>query len=284
MRIYISRLFFLLGLIPVVQQSFSQDRKLGTWKMFMPYANSMGACDAGSKVYAAGIKSIFSYEKSSGIIQTYDKASGLSDIGFKTFNYDPNTGYLGIAYINSNLDFIHNGTDVYNIPDIKNQATSGAVNIYSISFLNGNAYISSDLGISVINLSRMEITNTYVIGSGGNQVTVYATSFDSVNIYAATKEGLKYASRNAANLQDFNAWQTFGPAQNLPRKTATYVQAFSNKVYAVIPSGNGSDTLYQYNGTNWLPFYAAAADTITNVSVSNGNLYFTAWDAPNGGR
>ncbi len=284
MRVYKSRLFVVIGLVLLAEGSFSQLRTLGSWKMFLPYGNSFGACDGGDRVYEAGSKSIFSYEKSSGIIQTYDKASGLSDLGITKISYDPNTKFLAIVYNNSNLDFIYNGTDVYNVPDFKNLATTGAVNVYSVSFLNGNAYVSSDLGISVVDLTRMQVSNTYLIGANGSQLKVYATTFDSVNIYAATPVGVRYASRNAANLQDFNSWSTFSLAQNIPAKKTTYIQAFNNKIYAVIPSGNGSDTLYQYNivGNSWSPAFSAVADSITGLNQTNGSLYFSAWDSPSG--
>ncbi len=282
MSFYFRRITFLFGLILAFQHSFSQAQQIGTWKVYLPYGSSLGACDAGDKVYDAASKSIFSYEKSTGVIQTYDQSSGLSDIGIRSISYDPNTQFLAVAYLNSNLDFIQNGTNVYNIPDIKNQAITGAIAIYSVSFLNGNAYVCSDLGISVVNLNQMQITSTYVIGTSGNQISVYAASFDSVNIYAATAEGVMFAPRNAANLQDYNSWTLFGPAQSLPARTATYVQAYNGKVYAVIPSGNGSDTLYQYNNNSWSAVYAAAADTFTNLSVSGGNLYFTYWISVSG--
>ena len=84
---------------------FSQERVLGTWKSFMPYANSVAVCDAGDKIYCAAPKSVFSYEKNSGVIQIYDKATGLNDVGIKTMNYDPSANMLVIAYINSNIDF-----------------------------------------------------------------------------------------------------------------------------------------------------------------------------------
>ncbi len=282
MSFYLRRSTFLIGLLMLVQHSFSQGRQIGTWKVYLPYGSSLGACDAGDKIYDAASKSIFSYEKSTGVIQTYDQSTGLSDIGVKSISYDPNTNFLAIAYLNSNLDFIQNGTNVYNIPDIKNQATTSAVAIYSISFLNGNAYVCSDLGISVVNLAQMQISSTYVIGSNGNQIPVYSASFDSVNIYAATSEGVKFTPRSGANPQDFNSWTLFGRAQNLPAMAATYVQAYNGNVYAVIPSGNNSDTLYRYSNNLWSPVYAAAADTFTNLSVTNGSLYFSYWSSANG--
>ena len=281
MRVYTTRLFLVLGFAVLLQHSFAQVRTLGTWKMYLPYGTSYGACDAGAKVYVAGSKGIFSYEKSSGIIQTYDRSTGLSDIGVKGISYDPASHYLAVYYVNSNLDFIRNGTDIFNLPDIKNQATTGAVAIYSVSFLNGNAYVSSDLGISVVNLAKMEVSSTYVIGSTGNQIPVYSCSFDSTNIYAATSEGLKFAPRTAANLQNYVSWTAFSAAQNIPVKKATFVQAFNNIIYAVVPSGNGSDTLYQFSSLSntWSPVYAAAHDTITSLVLTDGSIYFSGWDS-----
>lgn len=66
--------------------AFAQERPLGTWKSFMPYSNAVAICDAGDKVYSAANKSVFSYEKSTGIIQFFDKSTGLNDIGIKTIN------------------------------------------------------------------------------------------------------------------------------------------------------------------------------------------------------
>jgi len=254
--------------------SFSQERTLGTWKAFMPYANCFGVFDAGDKVYAIGIKSVYTYEKNTGVIQTYDKASGLNDIGVKIAAYDPASHALVIAYDNSNIDIIYNGTDVYNIPEIKNQNSVSAVNINGISFYNGDAYISSDIGITVINMVRKEISNTYIIGANGGQVKVYSAATDGVNIYAATDEGVKHADYNSTNLQNFNNWSLFSLADSLPKKKATYVATFNNKAYAVIGTNN-TDTLYEFNGTYWSYKYSDLNNTFSSVSANSNTLYFT---------
>jgi hypothetical protein len=279
-----SRIKPFLGLILSLSFSIlnSQDRALGTWKSFMPYSNSLGVFDAGNKVYSAAGKSIFSYDKTSGEIQTYDKASGLSDVGIKTANYDPSTKILVIAYTNNNLDLLYNGTDVYNLADIKTGSFSGAISINSISFYNGNAYISTDLGISVINLAKKEISNTYIIGSSGAQTKVYATTIDGTNIYAATEEGVKYAPLSSSNLQNFNSWTLFDNTANLSRKKMTGIAAYSGKVYAISSGvGTASDTLYEYNGIQWQRDSIAYSDTIISLAVANNNLYFSTWNQLN---
>jgi hypothetical protein len=273
-----------LGAIFVLAFStaFSQQRALGTWKSFMPYGSSLGVLDAGDKVYSAAEKSIFSYDKSSGEIQIYDKASGLNDVGIKTINYDPSTKILVIAYTNNNLDLIYNGTDIYNIPDIKNGSFSGSIAINNISFYGGNAYISSDIGISVVNLTKKEISNTYIIGATGGQTKVYATTIDGTNIYAATEEGVKYAPLSSSNLQNFNSWILFGGAENLSTKRMTGIAAYNGKVYAISPgTGNAPDTICEYNGTIWQKDSLPDNDTIISLAVVNNNLYFSTWNQVN---
>ncbi len=257
--------------------SFSQERYLGTWKSFMPYSTAITVCDAGDKVFCAAPKSVFSYEKGTGVIQIYDKTSGLTDADIKTMNYDPTTKVLVVAYTNSNLDLVFSGTDIYNIPDIKNSSSTGSIGINGISFYNGRAYVSSDLGISEINLVKKEIMNTYIIGTSGAQVKVYASCIDETNIYAATEEGVKFATLTSSNLQDFNSWVLFDSTQNLPKKKAIHATAFNNKVYAVI-SANNCDTLYEYNGVTWTKKFFAVRNTITSLNAVNNNLYFTVWN------
>lgn len=270
---------FLVALFTFVTVAFlpAQQRELGTWKTFMPYGNSLGVFDAGDYVYSVASKTVFSYEKNTGAIQIYDKANGLSDVGIKTANYDPATKVLAIAYNNSNLDFIYNGTDIYNIPDIKNKNSVSAVSIYSISFYNGHAYVSSDIGISVIDLARKEISNTYIIGATGEQVKVYSTAVDGQNIYAATEQGVKKAVYTSANLQDYNNWTVYDTTQHLPKKKATWVACYNHNVYAVIGSNN-CDSLFMLVDTLWSNIYFENTHTFSSLSPLNDQLYFTTWN------
>ncbi|MFN8322008.1 MAG: two-component regulator propeller domain-containing protein [Chitinophagales bacterium] len=281
MSLYFKKLilFLVCGLVPFALCQ-AQERTLGTWKVFMPYGSSVGVCDAGDKVYSAASKTVFSYEKNSGVIQTFDKSTGLSDIGISNISYDPVSDVLAIAYINSNIDLIYHGTDIYNIPDIKNKATTGAVSIYSISFYNGNAYVSSSIGISVINLDRKEVSNTYIIGASGSQIKVYATAIDGVNIYAATQEGVKHASLNSSNLQNFNNWILYQWADSLPAKKASYITTLNNKVYAVIGASN-CDTLYEFAGTYWQKKWFSANNLFTSLNTVGANVYFTIFNNDN---
>ena len=273
-----TNIIVVLAVILNYSNAYAQDRALGTWKSFVPYSNSLGVFDAGSKVFNVSENGIFWYDKNTGEVQTYNKASGLSDVGIKTANYDAANDVLVIAYINNNLDLIYRGTDIYNIPDIRKESSSGAFTINSISFNGGNAYISSDLGISVINLAKKEISNTYIIGSAGLQTKVFATTMDATTLYAASSEGVKHAPINANNLQDFNSWTLYENADGLPTKKSKFICAYNSKVYAVI-SGTAGDSLFVYNAGTWLPLYAVAGYIFTSLNVVNNTLYFTTNNA-----
>lgn len=261
---------------------------IGTWKVFMPFNSSIMVCDGGDKVYSAGEKSIFSYEKATGVIQLYDKSNALSDVDIRTINYDAGTACLVVAYNNANIDLIFNGTEVYNIRDILNENTSTSIGINSLSFNNGNCYVSTDLGISVINLERKEISNTYIIGATGTAVKVFSTAVSGNYIYAATFDGVKYAPVNSTNLQDFNAWTLFTYADSIPAKYATLVESINNRIYAVIRGGLNAavvdtvaDTLYTYNGSKWEKVYYNTKENLTSLKTVNGTLYFTIWNDNN---
>ncbi len=274
-------LFVSLMLVHVVE---AQERQLGTWKMYMPYEVSRGICDADNEVYSRSTQSIFSYEKSTGIIQTFDKSNGLSDVGIQYIAYDSATRFLGIAYTDNNLDFIHNDTAIYNVSDLLNASTNSAVFIYSLYLHNGEAYVCSNLGISTVDLTLMRVINTYVVGAAGNKINVYGVTVDTANIYAATDEGVKYAPLNSPNLSDYNNWSLFDSAQGIPAKKATFVATFQNNIYAVVPSGTMCDTLYQYNGVAWNKVYYSAGDSISTLLPDKGSLYFDIWTSPSGGK
>lgn len=261
----------------------AQERPIGTWKAFQPYGNAYFVANGGEWIYCAGQKNVFGYLKSTGEIKIYDKTNGLSDVGVRFMSYSPENKVLAIAYTNSNLDLIFNGTDIYNFPDFKNENVTGSVLIHSVSFYGDNAFISTDIGLSVIDLTKKEVSNTYVLGNTGEQVSVYGAATDGTTIFAGTKQGVKYAPLNSPALQNFSTWQTFNINQhNLAAKPVKNVIAAGNTVFAVMSSTPAvhTDTLYKYSAGTWQRVYFNQNDSITHLCSYNGNLFFgTFWDS-----
>lgn len=257
---------------------------IGTWNTFMPYGSAVGMVDAGEKVYVAGNKSIYSYEKETGLFEFFDKSNLLSDVDVKAVEYDAGTHCLIVAYTNANIDLIFNDNEVYNLRDILTENTSTSIGINHLYVDNGMCYVSSDIGISVINISRKEISNTYIIGATGGSVKVNATTVNGSYIYAATADGVKYAPANSTNLQDFNVWSLFGISQGIPSQNAVLIAGNGNKVYATLRGGTQNaptDTLYEYNGTSWTQKYFATRETFSTLETIGGTLYYSIWNDNN---
>ncbi|MFK5121408.1 hypothetical protein, partial [Klebsiella pneumoniae] len=86
------------------------------------------------RIYCATPHAVFYVEKSDGSIGTLAKASGLSDADVSHLSYHAGKKTLVITYSNgSNIDLLVNGTDIYNIPDIKNAVINGSKNINNMT-------------------------------------------------------------------------------------------------------------------------------------------------------
>ena len=112
------------------------------------------------------------------------KCTGLSDIGYNDIGYDERRNNLIICYSNSNVD-IYNDASVYNIPDIKRKNISGDKNIYAVTIDTNVAYLACGFGIVVLDLVKLEIKDTYIIGPAGTSVKVNRVILNDGFIYAA---------------------------------------------------------------------------------------------------
>src|SRR5205823_12777512 len=109
-------------------------------------------------------------------------------------------------YTNSNIDVLYQN-DVVKIDAIKRKDIPGDKSIYDIYCYQGKAYLSTGLGVVVIDESKYEVKDTYVIGKSGKNIKVNGFSTDGNSFYAASEEGLKKASLDSGNLADYRNWQ-----------------------------------------------------------------------------
>src|SRR6202007_1137812 len=91
---------------------------------------------------------------------------------------------------------------------------------------------------------------SWLIGTGGNQVKVNGLTSDGAFFYAATDEGLKKASVNAINLADYNNWQLVSGTNGLSNGSCQNVLTVQDKVLL-----QKADSLFVQNGINWALFY-----------------------------
>ncbi|HEX6335199.1 MAG TPA: hypothetical protein VFZ78_13290 [Flavisolibacter sp.] len=239
-------LMLLAPLFVVAQNTFPS---IGNWREHLPYHGVIDVAATGDDVFAATRYSLFSVDPSTGETQRYSRVSGLSETGISTISYDPQSEKLIVAYANSNIDVLQQG-NIINIPDIKRTNLSGDKTIYHIYPDNQRAYLSTGLGVVVLDMTRYEVKESWFIGNTGSYVKTYGFTKTATYYYAATEEGLKRTPRTNANPADFQTWERI-TGSGLPDAPARAVATLQDKVIVLV-----NDTLYSGNGGTWNVFFA----------------------------
>jgi len=179
---------------------------IGQWRDHLPYQSTIDLVKTETKVYCATPYGLFAVDLADNETERLNKTNGLSDIGISRIYYDGMEKKLIIAYTNSNID-LYDGSSTINIPAIKQKNIVGDKTVYNIFTHNGFAYLSTGIGIIVVDEKKHEIKDSYFIGSGGNYLKINGTITDGTWLYAATAAGLKKAPLNSTNLADYRTWQ-----------------------------------------------------------------------------
>ncbi|WP_243348737.1 two-component regulator propeller domain-containing protein [Parabacteroides sp. FAFU027] len=173
---------------------------VGKWRTHLAYSYVTQVEETPEKVYGVSDGALFAYDKTDNGIERYDKLSGLNDTKVSLISYSVSNKLLLIVYDNANIDILKDNGDIINIPDIykKNLATDKTVN--EIKFIGSKAYISCGYGVSVIDLMKNEVKESYTFNK-----KVLSTAISDSQIYIASTDGVYKASANS-NLSDINNW------------------------------------------------------------------------------
>ena len=236
---------------------------IGQWREHLPYNSAIDVTAGDGKVYCATPYSLFSVTIAGNTVERFSRVTGLSETGVSAINYDEGNKKLLIAYSNSNIDIIYRN-DIYNVPDIKRSTIIGDKNIYIIYPLGKNYYLSTGLGVVVIDGDRYEVKDSWFIGNGGNQVKVNGFTSDGTYFYAATEEGLKKVARNSPNLANYSNWQTVSGGNGLTAGPCNNVLTVQDKIIV-----QKNDSLFVQNGTNWSFLYTDTWPFISSNTTEN---------------
>lgn len=201
-------LFFFSLSLNLSAQDFST-----LWQAHFSYNDIVDVVSGSDKIYAAAQNAVFEYDTLTGEIKTITTVEGLSGEQITTILYSEEFQYLVIGY-ETGLIEVYSETDnsVLSVVDIldKENITPDNKSINHFYEYGGLVYISTDYGISVYDLARLEFGDTYYIGGGGSQIIVNQVTILNDEIFAACSSGngLKKADLNNPNLIDFSQWQT----------------------------------------------------------------------------
>ena len=255
----------LLAVVCTMPAAYAQ-MAIGSWRDCLDNSIVYRLQVADNYIYAAARGDVYRYNTDTRELDFYSKSWGLSDVGVKDIAYDDDTRSLLIAYNNSNIDILCDGS-VYNLPDIKLSSLADDKSINGICFKDARAYLATAFGVVVVDLLRHEIIETYYIGSGGTSIDVYDLAFTSDSIYAATAEGLKRVSVSERHLAISDRWQTDA---RLTGVTFTSLAVLDDKLWLSGYTANSdSNTLYVLADTG---FAAIDTGTIEALHVGGGMM------------
>lgn len=257
-RVFIAVFFFLPHL------SFAQP-PIGFWREHLPYQNAIQVVQ-GNQLYCATQYAVFGIDENNEL-ERFSKVTGLSDVGISCIGWDELTQQLVIAYTNSNVDVLKNST-VKNISDIKRSTITSNKSIYQVTCINGLAYLSTGLGIVVLDLVKYETKDTYIVGNNANYIRTNAFISHNSFLYAASAEGLKRASANANNLASFSSWQNISGINGLSVGSIKNVLTCNNNLVV-----HKNDSLFILNGNNWNLLYAENNWQIENINSAEQKIF-----------
>lgn len=245
--------------------------KMFDWRDHLSYKQAYSIAEYDNKIYCAVTipdpgndpfykqtnQGIFYFDKNTSSYERLSKVSGLSDtdpILLKTNNYN-NT--LFIAYENSNIDILKNG-EVINVSDLKRKLIIGSKKINAITFKSNLAYVSTALGIIVIDTDLGEVKDSYIIGPAGTYLNTYDCALSATKIFAATSNGIYTANLNSNNLSNFQEWTLetslpLGPYNTIVNFKGNIIANFSKYIQSNQVTLT-QDTLYSYTGNAWIKY------------------------------
>ncbi len=243
-----------LSFIVLTTTLIKAQSPVGTWEDHVSFNRCYSICRVDKKIYTCNYSSILVYNTEEKTLDRINKINGLSDVGIKLLRENPHNKKVLVIYENSNIDLISQNGKIENYPDLFRKNFSGKKNINDVLFQGKFAYLSCGFGIALFDTEKLEIKETYIIGSQGTNLEVNQLAIADSFMYAATPNGLLRCNFKKSLPNDFNNWQK--------------VTGIANGYYAHVVNFNGlvmagyspymqsgiefKDTIYQFQNNTWI--------------------------------
>ncbi|WP_299777518.1 ABC transporter substrate-binding protein [uncultured Formosa sp.] len=257
-------LFLAVCPLIVIGQDYSDS-----WEGYFSYNNIKDVTASTDKIYVAAENAVYVYDMLTQEMSTFSTIQGLAGETISTLHYSAEYNALVVGYENGLIEIVlDENSEVLSVVDIVDKSTIPSISkqINHFNEYDGLLYISTNYGISVYDLSRLEFGDTYFIGDEGVQTIVTQTTISDGYIYASCMNsmGLKRAEINNSNLIDYKQWTT------LANGNFTAVEAVSNNVYVI----NNYRTIFRVQGAN-LTSLNVFPNTPLDVKSANNELIIT---------
>lgn len=209
------------ALLLAVSINATLQAQVGTWRAHFAATPPQQLALWGQEVYASRVADLLCYNTADNTLTSISKRHGLSGGEIGSIAYHAAANALIVGYKDGNIDLYY-GDWVYNMPDIKDKSLSFGNDkvIYRIFTQGPYAYLACGFGVVILDVVKREFKETYFIGPLNSNLRVNEAACDNQYIWAATEQGLRFAPKNAINLNDYTAWtvdEFFGTQREIAR-------------------------------------------------------------------
>jgi len=268
------RLYFLLFYLFFFSAAWSQIAP-GKWNYHLSMLNASEVVEAGQKIYFLSEGGLFYFNKKDNSIETITKNESISGADFSGLSYNETTKCIIVTYKNSCVDIIREDGSIFPILDIKRKTISGDKSINGIANYGKYAYLACSFGIVVVDIEKLQIKDSYIIGNYGSSMAINDVAFIDGYIFASTAEGIKYAPLEGKNLLDFSNWDN---VENVFLKDFSYniLETGWGRLWAIhnTTEWNGDHTVSRHAADIWYPEFEADKGVIRNFKITNGYLIY----------
>lgn len=154
----VNRLIAIITLIIATAAHATAQGVIGSLKIHPAFGNSVtNIIDTGDMVYYLSDNTLFSYDKVNDESDSYSRNNRLNDSSIRNIYYNPDRGYLVVAYENSNIDILTDDGATISLPEIYNADVQGERTINDVTFSQGRMIVATSFGYVVYNDSRYEV-------------------------------------------------------------------------------------------------------------------------------
>lgn len=246
----------------------AQDIPIDTWRLH-PSFNSVNhvAADGNARVFAASSLGLMIVDRADNSLTTLTKLNGLHDGSITEIGYSVSLKTLIVSYSDGKFDVIQDDNEVTTFDPTAAHTLTTSKRINDIRIEDNLAYLSTDYGVVVFDLSRLQVKETWRdLGVKGATISIIQSIQEGDSIFLATAEGVIAGNLNQ-NLLDFNHWKRFNTGPLLNRVQA--ICSFNGKTYAAV----NNEGLLVHQGGEWKvdPFFEG--QTFVSLHSSTDRMY-----------
>jgi streptogramin lyase len=231
-------------IIVLLMFTFVSNSQNLLWEGYFSYNEVRDLSESENRLFAACETALFSKNRSTNEIKTFNTVDGLSGETISTIYHSQQSNRTFVGHDNGLLIMINEATEeITLLVGIRDQAGGIPPNKKKINHIyeyNSKLYISTDFALVEFKLTDFTFGDTFYISPTGAQAEVLETTVLNEEIYAVTlNHGIRRAPLSNPNLVNFEAWETFEPG--FWRGIVT----FNEQLIAI----NSNNIVYRFIGT-----------------------------------